>query len=120
MSAIQALLQRLVERVPAAKGAVLVAWDGEPVDSYAPDVPALDFQIAGAQWGLVWTQVHASLLRARVGPPSELIVDGDAGSVLVRLVTEGYYIVFALPPGAHLAIAQRELAECVAGLQAEM
>ena len=120
MSGFREILQRLVERVPGAEGAALVAWDGEPVDCYSLSMPALDFAIVGAQWGLVWTQVAKSMERAHAGMIDELIVDGEHGLVLVRRVTEGYFAVFTVKPRVHLARAQRELVEGAERLREEI
>lgn len=116
----QPILQRLVERVPGALGAIFADWDGEPVGTFAPDIAPLDIQIIGAQWGLVWTQVQKALARARLGAPLELYVDGVNGAVMVREVGEGYYVVLTTKRDCHLATAKRELDRGVGELKAEM
>ncbi|HEX2568880.1 MAG TPA: hypothetical protein VH877_04915 [Polyangia bacterium] len=120
MSGFTPILQELVERVPGAIGAIFVDWDGEAVSQFATSLPELEIQIVGAQWGVVWTQTLKALRRAGLGGPVELMVDGTNGSVVVRQVTENYYVVLSLRRGTHLAKALSELDRGVAALRAEM
>jgi predicted regulator of Ras-like GTPase activity (Roadblock/LC7/MglB family) len=114
------ILQRLVERVPGATGAVFADWEGESVGEFALDLPQLEIQIMGAQWGVVWIDVQRAFRRAHLGAPEELIVDFDRGSLLVRQVTDQYYVVLAVNREGHLAKALAELDRGVAELRAEM
>src|SRR5262249_17903822 len=103
------ILQRVVESVPGAIGAIFADWEGEPIGEFAIELPKLEVQIMGAQWGLVWAELQRSLGRARLGRAEELLIGGDLGSVLVRQVTDEYYVVPALGNDAHLAKAMTEL-----------
>jgi predicted regulator of Ras-like GTPase activity (Roadblock/LC7/MglB family) len=114
------ILQAMVERIPGALGAIFVDWEGEPVETFSFDMPTLDLQIIGAQWGVVWTEMQKALARAGAGNAIELVVDGERGSVLVHQVTEQYFVVLAARRDTHLATAQRELARGAADLQKEM
>jgi predicted regulator of Ras-like GTPase activity (Roadblock/LC7/MglB family) len=114
------ILQALVERIPGALGAIFVDWEGETVGTYSFDMPTLDLQIIGAQWGMVWALLQRSLAKLHMGAPVEMVVDGEHGSVLVHQVTEQYWVVLAAKRDTHLATAQRELARSVASLRAEM
>lgn len=120
MNEFTAILRDAVGRVPKALGAIFVAWDGEPVSRFAPEMPALDLEILGAQWGLVWSEVGRALGRARLGNAIELVVDVERGMVLIRQVSPQYYVVLAIAPGAHLATARRALETAVASLRREM
>ena len=114
------ILQDLVERVPGAAGAIFADWDGEAVGQYAVALPTIEIQIVGAQWGVVWNEMQHALGRARIGRASELVVDGQRGSVIVRQVTPEYYVVLSLKSGVHLATALREVGRVVETLLAEM
>src|SRR5207247_2080722 len=63
------ILRAMVERVPGALGASFVDWEGEAVETFSTNVPRLDIQIIGAQWGVVWTQLQKSFQRAHLGTP---------------------------------------------------
>ncbi len=120
MNCFSAILQGIVERVPGATGAIFADWEGEAVGEFAHEMERLDIQIFGAQWGVVWAEMQRSLGRARLPPAHELIIGGDLGMVLVRQVTEHYYVVLAIGRDAHLAKAMTELSAGADALRAEM
>jgi predicted regulator of Ras-like GTPase activity (Roadblock/LC7/MglB family) len=113
------ILRQLVERVPGAVGAVFADWEGEPVDQFA-HIPAHDIQLVGAHWGVVWSQTAARLGRHGLGDLEELLIEGERAIVLVRSVTEHYFVVLATKREAHLATARRELERGALTLRGEM
>jgi len=109
MSTFGDILKEMVERVPGAIGAVFVDWEGEPVDQFA-HIPPIDIQLVGAHWGVVWSQVSARLDQRGLGAIEELLIEGDRALVLVRSVTQQYFVVLAIRRSqVHLATARREL-----------
>jgi predicted regulator of Ras-like GTPase activity (Roadblock/LC7/MglB family) len=117
MSAFADILKSMVERVPGALGAIFADWDGEMVDQFA-HMPPLDIQLVGAHWGVVLNQTR-SLERA-FGMVHEMLIEGDLGTVLVRRVTDKYYVVLTAKREVHLATARRELERGAATLLGEM
>jgi predicted regulator of Ras-like GTPase activity (Roadblock/LC7/MglB family) len=114
------ILKAMVDHVPGALGAVFADSEGEPVDQFAY-VPPLDIQILGAQWGLVLSQSAKAIARMRGGAIEELWIEAQEAWVLVRCVTDGYFVVLALRhDDTHLATALRELAETAERLKGEM
>ena len=108
-----------MRRVPGAVGAVFADWEGEPVDQFA-HIPPLDIQLVGAHWGVVWSQATRRLGKHHLGDIEELLIEGEHTIVLVRSVTEGYFVVLATASDAHLATARRELARGAETLRGEM
>ncbi|MGZ3405919.1 MAG: roadblock/LC7 domain-containing protein [Polyangia bacterium] len=119
MSAFGEILEAMVRRVPGAVGAVFADWEGEPVDQFA-HIPPLDIQLVGAHWGVVWSQTARHLSKHNLGDIEELLIEGDRTIVLVRSVTEGYFVVLATKSDAHLATALRELQRGAETLRSEM
>ena len=120
MSGFQDILQRIVERVPGATGAVFADWDGEAVGEFAAELPQLEIRIVGAQWGVVWMDLLRAFARAQLSSPVEMIIDGEQGAALVRKVTDQYYVVLTMGKGAPLGKALIELERGAAELAAEM
>lgn len=114
------ILQRMVERVPGALGAIFADWDGEAVDQFAHELSTLDIQLAGAHWGVVLTLAKARLRDSGAGEIEEMWIEGERGLVLLRQVTSRYYVVLTAAPSAHLATARRELASSAKILLGEM
>ena len=119
MSSFGEILEGIVRRVPGAVGAVFADWEGEPVDQFAHIAP-IDIQLVGAHWGVVWSQATRRLSQHNLGAVEELLIEGERAIVLVRLVTEGYFVVLATKRDVHLATALRELERGAGILRSEM
>ncbi len=119
MSAFADILRAMVERVPGALGAIFADWDGEMVDQFA-HIPPLEIQLVGAHWGVVLNQTSRSTSSFGFGLVRELLIEGERGTVLVRSVTDKYYVVLAAKSEVHLATARRELERGAETLRGEM
>jgi predicted regulator of Ras-like GTPase activity (Roadblock/LC7/MglB family) len=119
MSAFAEILQSMVERVPGAVGAIFADWEGEMVDQFA-HVSLLEIQLAGAHWGVVLNQVSSVTERMRWGAVAELMIEAERGTVLIRRVTQQYFVVLSAKSGVHLATALRELERGAKTLLGEM
>jgi predicted regulator of Ras-like GTPase activity (Roadblock/LC7/MglB family) len=119
MSAFGQILESMVKRVPGAVGAVFADWEGEPVDQFA-HIPPLDIQLVGAHWGVVWSQANERLGKHGLGAVEELLIEGERATVLVRSVTDRYFVVLATRRDAHLGTARRELMVGAETLRGEM
>ena len=119
MSAFADILKAMVDRVPGAVGAIFADWDGEAVDQFA-HISLLEIQLVGAHWGVVLTLATGSLRRAHLGAIDELWIEGDHALVLVRRVTDKYYVVLTTRRSTHLATARRELLRTTEHLRGEM
>jgi predicted regulator of Ras-like GTPase activity (Roadblock/LC7/MglB family) len=119
VSAFGDILEAMVRRVPGAIGAVFADWEGEPVDQFA-HIPPLDIQLVGAHWGVVWSQTAERLGRHGLGGVEELLIEGERAIVLVRSVTERYFVVLATHHEVHLGRARRELERGAHTLRGEM
>jgi predicted regulator of Ras-like GTPase activity (Roadblock/LC7/MglB family) len=119
MSAFADILKQMVDRVPGAVGAIFADWEGEAVDQYA-HIPPIEIQLVGAHWGVILSQCHQRLTRHGLGPVDELLIEGERAIILVRSVTERYFVVLAVRRDAHLATARRELLRSANTLLGEM
>jgi predicted regulator of Ras-like GTPase activity (Roadblock/LC7/MglB family) len=117
VSTFGAILEDMVRRVPGAVGAVFADWEGEPVDQFAHIAP-LEIQLVGAHWGVVWSQATRRL--QALGAIEELLIEGERAIVLVRAVTDSYFVVLATKRDAHLATARREVERTAGILRGEM
>lgn len=112
-SAFAAILADLVERIPGARAAALVDFDGETVD-YASRSDPFDVRLAAAHWRIVLHEAQALFGQACV-----LSVRAARRSFLVRALPQGYALVVCLSCGAHSAEGGRALPMCVRRLAAE-
>src|SRR5262249_27646849 len=105
------ILRKVIESTPGLHGAVFTDSDGEPIDQYARG-PAIEIQIAGAQWGLVLRELQVVFARMRAGALKSLYVECERAHMVVRAISSEYFVVLQASPDAHLgkAIAALERA----------
>ena len=113
------ILKAVVERVAGAVGAIFAAYDGEAVDLVAVE-DKYEMAILGAQYGVILSHVQSAIKLFHFGEAFEVIVSHAHMDLLVRTVSEGYYVVLAVRGRAHLATAMRETARAAAALREEM
>ena len=119
MSSFADILKNLVESVPGALGAIFADWEGEMVDQFA-HIPAIEIQLVGAHWGVVLMQTNQRTEPLGFGRVEELTVEGERATVLIRKVTNEYFVVLTAKHDVHLATARRALQRGADILRGEM
>lgn len=112
-SAFASILADLVQRLPGARAAALVDFDGETVD-YASRSDPFGVRLAAAHWRIVLKQAQLVF-----GDTCALSVLAARRSFLVKALPHGYALVLVLSCGAHAAPARRALQVCVRRLAEE-
>jgi len=113
-SAFTAILVGLVRRVPGARAAALVDFDGETVD-YAGSLDPFTLKLAAAHWRIVLQQMTAS-----GGPDVRwLWARARTSSYLVSALPDGYALTLVLGRGAGFGGWRRAIASCARDLGEE-
>jgi len=119
------VLRELMERAPEARGAIFCDGEGESIDlvlarpppSGCGELSDYDLKVAGAQVAASWLNLHNGSVQRGAGEALEMRLRCDAGTLLCRVLREGYYLVLLLAPGARgaapAAFALREAADRV-------
>ena len=116
----KSILQRAVERVPGAVGAVFADWDGEAVDHFARGVKE-ETLILAAHYGVILNHVQSALHLSHFGEAEEVIIRHERLDVIIRLVAKEYFVVIlVLAAETHLATALREASAAASALRVEM
>ena len=114
----QVLLDDLVQRLPGARAALLLDVEGElVVESGARD---LRHRLIGAYQGIALAALRRILDRYEGGDPGLLVCRYARGTVIVRPLADGYYLVLALAPEASLAQGLRHSSEVSERLRTEL
>lgn len=107
-------LNRMLEKIPGALGAIIADWEGEAVDQVAL-MDDYDIKILGAHKGIILTRLREALERVDGGELEEILISAEQNQTLIAPVTEDYFLVLTLLPEAMLGRASFELRRC-AGL----
>jgi predicted regulator of Ras-like GTPase activity (Roadblock/LC7/MglB family) len=113
------ILQTAVDNVSGAVGAIFAAWDGEAVDLVALE-DKTELAIMAAHYGVILSHVQSAIKLFHFGEAYEIVLSHARMDLILRTVSEGYYVMVAVKGRAHLATAIREVERAAAALQKEM
>ncbi len=116
-TAFTAALREVVARVPGARGAVFLDFEGEAVDEFA-DVPTMEIHLVGAHLGIILALVREQ--SGRIGAPVEMIIEAARATLLIRAIDSRYLVVLDAAPDAQVGLMSRELGRAVDELRAQM
>lgn len=114
------LLERLVASVPGALAALLLDANGEVVVEAGPRVDRDRHRLIGAYQGLALSTFQKATERYDVGGIGCLVFRYKAGTLVLRPLRDGYYLVMSLAPEAILGRGIRTSAEIQKSLDAEL
>lgn len=112
------LLNRLLEDIPGALGAIITDWEGEAVDQVAR-ISEYDLKLLGAHKGIILNLLRDALTRIDSGSLEEVIIRTDGGKTLIAPLTDDYFLVLSLGPEAIVGRAAFAMRRCVAELRPE-
>lgn len=96
------LLEQLLASVPGSMAALLLDPNGEVVVESGPGLDRERHRLIGAYQGIALDAARKATARYDVGPIDCLVYRYATGSVVLRPLRDGYYLVFALSPEANL------------------
>ena len=114
------LLERLRASVPGALSALLLDANGEVVVEAGPRVERDRHRLIGAYQGLALSALRQATLPYDVGAIRCLVFRYTAGSLILRPLRDGYYLVMSLAPEASPGQGIHFAAEIGAELDAEL
>jgi predicted regulator of Ras-like GTPase activity (Roadblock/LC7/MglB family) len=120
-------LQKLVERVEGGVAGILMGFDGISVEAYTrpPGQPGAqsdlaDIQNVGMELAHVIGQVRRAATLLEAGTLDEVTIKADKLIVLVRALSDEYFLAFALRPQSSFGKARYALRVLAPKIQAEL
>jgi predicted regulator of Ras-like GTPase activity (Roadblock/LC7/MglB family) len=122
-------IQKMIDRLDSPGGAtgILMGFDGIAVDSYVRpstvDAPAdapVDVQTVSMELTHIIGEIRRSAHGAHLGGLSEMQIKTDKLAVLIRLVTDDYFLVFGVPSDGNLGKARYLLRLLAPQIRAEL
>ncbi len=114
----KALLNRLLEDIPGALGAIIIDWEGEAVDQVAR-IEEYDIKVLGAHKGIILNLLREALSRIDSGALEEVLIRTGENKTLIAPLNEDYYLVLTLGPEAIAGRAAFKMRRSVTELRSE-
>jgi len=100
-----AKLKETVEGVAGGRAAILMGFDGIPVDQFAGD-PEQDIETLGMEFSVLLKEVCKAAEALEAGAAEELTVRTEKLSTILRVVNDEYFVALALAPDGNLGKAR--------------
>jgi len=112
------LLNRLLEDIPGALGAIIIDWEGESVD-HAARMDDYDIKLLGAHNGIILNHIRGTMDEIASSELEEVIIRTGENKTLIAPLTEDYLLVMQLGPKAIASRAAFKMRRCVSALRHE-
>jgi predicted regulator of Ras-like GTPase activity (Roadblock/LC7/MglB family) len=107
------VLRNLVEGTDGAVASILMGFDGITVDSYTrtttPGAPPWSVETVGAEYSALLGQIKQASAMLEFGTTSEVSVQADGMTTVVRLLNDEYFVALAIEPSANMGRARYNL-----------
>ena len=112
-------LQEAVKSVRGGEAAILMGFDGIPVESFGVD-DKLDIETVGMEFSVVLKEVKKAASLLDSGDAQELTIRTDTMSTVLRIVNEQYFVAMALSTGGNIGKARYVLRMLAPGFKEEL
>lgn len=114
----KSLLNRLLEDIPGALGAIIIDWEGEAVDQVAR-IADYDIKVLGAHKGVILGLLREAMTRFDSGELEEVQIRTGRNKTLIAPLTTDYFLILTLGPESIAARAAFKMRRCVSELRCE-
>jgi len=98
-------LQETVNNVSGGHAAILMGFDGIPVDMYSKE-PEPDIEIIGMEFSVILKEVRKAAEMLDSGTAEELMIKTEKLSTIIRVVTDEYFLALAVNPEGNIGKAR--------------
>ena len=100
------LLRDIVEQTEGGIGAMLMGFDGIPVDNYVSDDADRDIEAVGQEYSVILSQISKAAEMLDAGSAREVTIQAENLTAIIRLLTEEYFVAIAMHPGGNFGKAR--------------
>jgi predicted regulator of Ras-like GTPase activity (Roadblock/LC7/MglB family) len=89
-------LKDIVDGVDGGLGAVIIGYDGIPLEEYIIDEAPIDLQVMAIEYATVLKEVRKAVEILNTGYMEEICINTDVSRVIIRIIDDDLFIILAL------------------------
>lgn len=89
-------LKVLVGNVEGGQGAVIMGYDGIPIDEYIKDDVSLDVQLLSVEYATLLKEIKRTIDVLKTGDMEEVSITTGLSRIIVRPVNQDFFVVLVL------------------------
>jgi len=90
------MLKGLVESVDGGQGAVIMGYDGIPIDEFIREDVPLDVQLLSVEYATLMKEIKRTVDVLKTGDMEEVSIATGLSRILVRTISDDFFIVLVL------------------------
>ena len=102
----QEVLRQVVEDTEGGVATLLMDFEGIAVDSYSKPGASFDINVIGAELSVVIKSIQRAGEMLESGGTSEVAIQTEKITTLIRVVNDSYFVAFSLTPDANIGKAR--------------
>ena len=116
------ILRKIVEGTPGAKGAILMGFDGITVEQWVnPDFrDDLDIESMAMEFSFRFLELRDAANSLEMGMISDITLKAEFGTVLVRVLSQEFFVTVLLETAAHMGKGRWMLRSQAKALNADL
>jgi len=89
-------LKDLVDSIDGGHGAVIMGYDGIPIDEYIKEDVPLDVQLLSVEYATLLKEIKRTIDVLKTGEMEEISISTGLSRVIVRPVSQEFFVVLVL------------------------
>jgi len=89
-------LKGLVDNAAGGQGAVIMGYDGIPIDEYIKKDVSLDVQLLAVEYATLLKEIKRTIDILKTGDMEEISITTGLSRIIVRPVTQDFFVVLVL------------------------
>ena len=89
-------LREIVDNVGGGVGAVIMGYDGIPIDEYLPEAGPFDLQLMAVEYANLLKEIKRTVGVLKTGDLEEVSVTTATARVLVRVINEEFFLALVI------------------------
>lgn len=99
------ILKETVNSVKGARAAILMGFDGIPVDAYTGDSNS-DIESIGMEFSVLLKEVQSAAHQLEAGAANEITIRTEKFSTILRILNDEYFLAIAVSADGNLGKAR--------------
>jgi predicted regulator of Ras-like GTPase activity (Roadblock/LC7/MglB family) len=100
------LLEEVVRSTEGGIAALVMGYDGIPVDHYIRDDAPIDVETIGMEFSVILKDIQKAALMLDAGKAQEVAIRAERMTTVIRLVSDQFFLALALAPTGNIGKAR--------------
>lgn len=100
------VLRDVVQRTDGSIAALLMGFDGIPVEQYVREGIEMDVETVGMEYSVILSQIRKAAQMLEAGAAQEVAIQAEKLMTIIRLLGEDYFVAVTLEPNGNVGKAR--------------